>query len=228
VTTSTHFHDDMIGFGANRRARRLAALELGAMVAGVLGIMWVVPFTAQPRLWQRIVAGALIVLLVVARWREQSSWRTLGFRFDNFFDVLRRLLPFIAGLCLASLSIGLAAGTVRFGPRSWWVFATSPAWALLQQYLLLAFVHRRLRVVLNSGSRAVLATTAVFAVMHFPNPALTVVCAIGGFVWAREYERSPNLFAHTLTHAIGSAFVAGSLPRELLKNMVVGYRYFTT
>jgi hypothetical protein len=62
--------------------------------------------------------------------------------------------------------------------------------------------------------------------LHFPNPMLMFCCALGAYVWAREYERRPNLFANAITHAIASAFLANSLPHWLLKNMVVGYNYF--
>jgi membrane protease YdiL (CAAX protease family) len=67
---------------------------------------------------------------------------------------------------------------------------------------------------------------ALFALLHLPNPALTVACALGGYVWAREFDRSPNLLANALTHTIASALLANSLPGWALKNMVVGYNYF--
>jgi hypothetical protein len=198
------------------------------MVIGILSIMWVVPFTPEPKLVSRFVIWGLVALLAITRVREQASWRELGIRVDNFLPVLWRLLPFLLGLAVVLVGIGLAAGTLRFRVKSWSIIASLPVWAFLQQYLLLAFVHRRVHVLVNSGRRAVMVTTAIFAIMHLPNPALTVVCALGGFVWAREYDRSPNLFAHTLTHAIGSAILASSLPRAVLKNMVVGFRYFST
>jgi membrane protease YdiL (CAAX protease family) len=126
------------------------------------------------------------------------------------------------------VAVGAWAGTLRFEARFWSMLAGVPLWALLQQYLLLGFAHRRLRVVLGPGRRAVFATTALFGLMHLPNPTLSLVCALGGFVWARAYDHSPNLFAHALTHTIGSAFLANSLPQALLKSMKVGYGYFAS
>jgi hypothetical protein len=101
-----------------------------------------------------------------------------------------------------------------------------PFWAFLQQYMLLAFANRRLRLILGAGTHSVFATAVFFSLLHLPNPVLTLVCALGGYIWAREYEREPNLFANALTHAIASAFLANSIPSSLLKNMVVGYNYF--
>lgn len=209
-------------------SRRTAALEFTALVAGILTIMWVVPFLPAHDLVKDVFVGALLLLLVFCRVREDVSWRELGFRWDNFVPVLLRLTPYFGGLVLGLLSIGMAAGTLRFCVKSWSTLPVLPVWALLQQYMLLAFAHRRLCVLLGPGQRCTWATAALFGIMHLPNPTLTLVCAFGGYVWAREYSRSPNLYAHVLTHAIGSMVLASSLPRVLLKNMVVGYRYFST
>ena|SRR5688572_3844941 len=209
-------------------SRSAAKVEFFILVLGVLAIMWVAPFTPQRRLTARVIMGFLIALLVFGAWRERPGLRALGFRLDNFFPVLGRLMVYVGGLVVVLVSIGLMADSLRLGPRFWSIFLGVPLWALLQQYLLLGFAHRRLRMIMGSGRAAVLATTAVFGVMHLPNPTLTLVCALGGLVWAREYDRSPNLFAHAISHGVGSAFLANSLPPELLKNMVVGYRYLLT
>jgi membrane protease YdiL (CAAX protease family) len=211
-----------------RTSRSAAKFEFFTLVLGVLAIMWIAPFTPQPRLTARIIIGFLIALLLFGTWRERPGFRAVGLRLDNFFPVLGRVLVYVGGLVIVVVSIGLMADSLRLGRRFWTIFLGVPVWALLQQYLLLGFAHRRLRVILGSGRPAVLATTAVFGVMHLPNPTLALVCALGGFVWAREYDRSPNLFAHALSHGVGSAFLANSLPPELLKNMVVGYRYLLT
>ncbi|HKG22233.1 MAG TPA: CPBP family glutamic-type intramembrane protease, partial [Blastocatellia bacterium] len=121
---------------------------------------------------------------------------------------------------------GLVAGTLRVRAKFFSMLLFVPPWALLQQYMLLAFAHRRFRVITGSGRVSVIASAGLFAILHLPNPVLTVVCALGGLIWAREYERDPNLFAHAITHTVASAFLANSLPGWLLKNMVVGYNYF--
>lgn len=207
-------------------SRYRAAVELSVFITGVLAIMWIVPLLRRPNPTKDVLILALLAVLLSCHLRDQVGWRELGFRSDNLLSVLRRLTPVFGGLVLGAISIGLVAGTLRFGTKTWVSLALLPAWALLQQYMLFAFAHRRLRVVLGPGQRCIWATTVLFAVMHLPNPTLTLVCALGGYAWAREYERSPNLFAHAVTHTVGSVVLLHSLPRELLKNMVVGYRYF--
>jgi hypothetical protein len=207
-------------------SRRRAAVEIIALVGGVLAIMWLAPLTPWRRPVSRAIMLALVALLITAEARERVGWRALGLRWDNFLPVLGRLAPAIGGFVLVVLSLGWAMGTVQLGTRFYSMLVGVPVWGLLQQYLLLGFAHRRLRVLIDPPQQTVFATAALFGLLHLPNPLLTLACGLGGFVWAREYERSPNLFAHAVTHAIGSAFLANSLPDFLLKNMVVGYRYF--
>jgi membrane protease YdiL (CAAX protease family) len=207
-------------------SRRSAALEIAVLLGGVIGIAWLSPLIPQPRQARIAMVVALVIFLVVCHLRERPDRRALGLRFDNFMLVLGRLAPAIVGFVGVVVAIGFAAGSLNLGSRFLSMLVGVPVWALLQHYLLLGFAHRRFRVLLGPGRPCILASTALFGLVHLPNPILTIVCTAGGFVWARQFERSPNLFAHALTHAIGSAFLANSLSRELLRNLVVGYRYF--
>lgn len=206
--------------------RRAALCEIGCLFFCVELIMWLVPLVPNMRAAYAGLAALIVVLLGVTHLRDRATARELGFRLDNFFAVLGRislrLAPFVAALLL----IGLAEHSLRFGARFYGMLLSVPLWALLQQYMLFVFVHRRLRVVLGNGDRAALASAALFALLHLPNPMLTVACAIAGTIWARAYERSPNLYAHAVTHAVASALIANSLPHWLLRNMVVGLNHF--
>ncbi len=207
-------------------SKRAAAVELACLVGLVETIMWAVPFAPNQRAAYAGLAALIIVMLAVCHLRDGLSARKLGFRFDNFFAVLRRIAPALVTFVLIVLVIGKLYESLRFGQKFYLMLLTVPLWALLQQYMLLAFVGRRLRFIAGEGSRATILTATLFSLLHLPNPVLTVACAAGGYIWAREYERSPNLFANALTHTIASAFLANTLPGWLLKNMVVGYNYF--
>jgi hypothetical protein len=168
----------------------------------------------------------IILLLVVTFIRDRETTGELGFRADNFLPALSHLALPLSLFILASVMIGLSAGTLRFGHKFFSMLFFIPLWALLQQYLLLAFVNRRMRMTFGEGKGSRLGTAAIFSILHLPNPVLMVACAAGGYIWVRGYERRPNLFASALTHTLASAFVANTLPGWLLKNMVVGYNYF--
>ena len=205
--------------------RRAALVEVGCLILLVETIMWIVPLMPAPKADYGGFAIMILALLIVSQLRDRATPRELGFRFDNFFATLGLLCGWFLPFFLVIVGVGALAGSLRFGQRFFGMLVSVPLWALLQQYMLLVFVHRRFRVATGDGARAAICTTCLFAAMHLPNPVLTVACAIAGAVWAWTYERSPNLFANALTHTIGSALVANSLPHWLLKNMVVGYNH---
>ena len=202
-----------------------AAREVACLVLLVESIMWIVPTVKEERAARLGLTFMIVALLVTCYVRDKATARELGLRLDNFLSVLKRLAFPLGAFILLVIAIGWAAGTLRFGARFYSMLLTVPLWALLQQYMLLAFASPRLRV-LSGERRSVAATAALFALLHFPNPILMVVCAAGGYIWARTYEREPNLFANALTHTLASAVLANSLPGSLLKNMVVGYNFF--
>jgi hypothetical protein len=140
--------------------------------------------------------------------------------------VVKQLAPPLILFVALVVVIGWSFGTLRFGKKFFTMLLVVPWWALLQQYMLLGFAHPRIRALLGEGWQTTAATAAMFALLHLPNPVLTVACAAGGYLWTRQHGREPNLLANALTHTIASAFLANTLPGWLLKNMVVGYNYF--
>jgi hypothetical protein len=201
-----------------------AASEIACLVLLVESVMWVAPMVRDERAVSLGLSLMVIILLATCFARDKTTARMLGLRLDNFLRVLGRLALPLGVFVILAVTVGLAAGTLRFGTKFYSMLLTVPLWALLQQYMLLAFANHRLRAL--AGGRSAAATALMFALLHFPNPVLMIVCAAGGYIWAREYEREPNLFATAITHTVASAFLANSFPGSLLKNMVVGYNYF--
>ena len=209
-----------------RPSLRAPLAELACLVLCIEVIMWVVPFAPDSRAARAGLVLVILALLVTCHLRDHIGARRAGFRLDNLFTSLSHQIVPLAAVAAAVLTLGLASGSVSFGARFFTMLAGVPLWALLQQYMLLVFVGRRLELLIEDRRKSRLATAALFALLHLPNPTLTIACALGGYIWAREYERSPNLFANAVTHTIASALLANALPVWALKNMVVGYNYF--
>ena len=209
-----------------RVSRRAAALELSVLIVLVEVVEWIVPLLPQPKLVYLGFWVLIATLLFLSFLRDRRTPRQLGLTFIGFTQVLLDLAIPLGVFVLLMLAIGVISGTLRLENKFLSMLAAVPLWALQQQYMLLAFSNHRLRLIVGQGKKSVLATAALFGLLHLPNPTLASVCAVGGFIWAGEYERKPNLFAIALTHAVASAFLANSLPHSLLKNMVVGYNYF--
>jgi membrane protease YdiL (CAAX protease family) len=205
--------------------RKAALVQVVCLVCLIEAVMWLVPFFSNPSRAYGAAAIVISLLLVYCATTDPTGPDEAGFRLDNFFRVLADLSPALLVFVAAVLAIGYLYRTLNIGsPRFYSMLAAVPLWALLQQYMLLAFVNRRLRLLVPGASTIL--TALLFGLLHLPNPVLAVCCALGGYVWAREYERRPNLLANAVTHAVASAFLANSLPHWLLKNMVVGYNYF--
>ena len=207
-------------------SNKRASIELIILVVLIEVIMWIVPVAPHPRLAYGVIAAMIALQLCYSFVRDGVGARELGLRFDNLLRALKSLAIPLAVFVLVVIFLGFEFGAPRFGKKFFSMLLFVPAWALLQQYMLLAFAGRRIRFIAGEGRRGTIATAALFSLLHLPNPVLTIACAAGGYLWAREYQREPNLFANALTHAIASAFLANSLPGWMLKNMVVGYSYF--
>jgi membrane protease YdiL (CAAX protease family) len=115
----------------------------------------------------------------------------------------------------------------RTGGRSlMWLPLWGFLWGLLQQYVLQAFVNRRSQIALGQGWRSILLVAAVFALLHFPNPWLSLITFAGGLVWAWVYQRAPNLPALALSHSLMTLVLIWTLPPALLNGLRVGFNYF--
>jgi hypothetical protein len=99
-------------------------------------------------------------------------------------------------------------------------------WGLVQQFALQSFINRRAQILWGRGARSVLLVATLFALLHFPNPALTVATFAGGLVSAAVYQRAPNLYALALSHGLMTWVLVSTLPPSLLKGLRVGYKFF--
>jgi hypothetical protein len=225
VASAVPAHDSHLRYHRGLSNRR-AVIELAILVFLIEAIMWIVPLAPYSRITYGVIALIIVLLLGYCYIRDGVSARELGLRFDNLLRVLKSLSIPLALFILPVLFIGFEFGAPKFGKKFWSMLLFVPAWALLQQYMLLAFVDRRLRLIFGDGAPGIVATSALFSLLHLPNPVLMVACAAGGYLWTRQYRNEPNLFSNALTHAVASAFLANALPGSMLKNMVVGYNYF--
>ncbi len=195
---------------------------------GILTVyIWVVvPGTEGSPLWRLLFTGTALGLVGISLWRNRVSPKRIGLRLDNllpalglYFAVSLTYAGFFLFWHRASIATDVAwpdlPGTLRF-----------VGWAFLQEFLLLAFLLNRLHQILVRERPAILATAAIFAFFHLPNPFLTLWTLGGGAILAWLFLRKPNLLAATLAHATASALVGGLLPGAITGFMRVGPGYF--
>lgn len=208
--------------------RLIASWEIASIISSFLMAEWIIrPFGSRDKFIAAIPLGIALIVMIISHVARGETLRTIGWRTDNFWPAIRFLAIPTAGMVILIVLAGWA--TRGFGSNKWrewqWV-VWLPVWALIQQYALQGFVNRRIQIVFGAGYRSVLAVALVFAVLHLPNPWLTVATFVGGALWAAAYQRFPNLFAVSLCHSLMSLLLVWAVPGSVLGGLRVGLRYF--
>jgi membrane protease YdiL (CAAX protease family) len=214
--------------------RGLALWEIASVVSSALIAEWtILPFAGQEKLVGAVPILLAFALMFCSHRLRGESFRDIGWRLDNFLEAARLLaLPMILTSVVLLLtgwfSTGLQNGLLaRTGSRSiLWLPLWGIMWGLLQQYVLQGFINRRAQLALGQGRRSVLLVAAIFALLHFPNPWLSLATFTGGAVWAWVYQRAPNLPALALSHSLMTLVLIWTLPTSMLKGLRVGFNYF--
>lgn len=218
-----------------QEGRSLALWEIASVASSALIAEWMIlPFANQEKLIGGVPILLAFALMFYSHRVRAETWREMGWRLDNFLLAARLLaLPMILTtvvlLAVGWFSSGLNNGLLaRTGGRSiMWLPAWGIMWGLLQQYVLQAFVNRRAQIALGRGWRSILLTASVFALLHFPNPWLSLATFLGGATWAWVYQRAPNLPALALSHSLMTLVLIWTLPASALKGLRVGFNFFS-
>ena len=222
-----------MGLGGVKRARVLtsdrlcAATEVALLFVFVLLLVWSVPATPQPLRFYSSVAILTWIfgLTIMSHLAYGETLDDLGLGGKGIGRALSDLYIPVGIIALILLAIGFFLGTLRINHKLFLNILGIPFWALFQQYAAQSFVNRRLQIVFGPGKLSACFTALIFAAVHLPNPALVVATLVAGYIWARAFQRVPNLYIIALSHGLLSALFVNVMPKSILPNMVVGYNY---
>jgi len=197
-----------------------------AIVLIVLVQIWLVIPLLNPGFWARAVP--IVLVLALAALRQVRTGNHWGLKNQAFVPAAARAL-------LVTLPIALAAGlAVSFAPwkTSFWSSANVPLtlgflfiWALGQQFALQTVILEESLEWFKDGRKAVLAAAGIFAILHLPNPFLTIVTGGAAAVWCSIYRRYPNIVPLAISHAVSSLAIMATLTRDVTGGMRIGYSY---
>ncbi len=207
----------------SKRNKRRDWTEIVVAYGLILAVEWT-PRPLQRVLW--LVAAAGIAVIV---WRSFDGWAAMGLRKAN----LGRSL-WIAGAALMLAGAAIAVATrmhTLLLVQGLWAFPETyggyAIWTGVQQFLLQGFFLLRLLRVIPNQRLAALAAALLFAAAHVPNPVLTPITLIWGFLACLLFLRYRNLYPLMIAHAILGITVAMTIPGPAVHNMRVGLGYLT-
>ncbi len=203
-----------------RGAPRRALAELLVMPGLVLAWLWGRPVVSGPHLqdlaWVLAVALTAFALLHTTPplARPEAPGLLAG----------RRWQAVNAGFVLLPVAVALAAGT----PVAWRSLGLSlalyPLYAFVQLALVLALPYPRLALL--AGARtATVVCILIFALVHWPNPALMGATALGMAFWTDEFRQGRRLVALALSMGLAATAFTQLLPHDVTSHMRVGPGY---
>ncbi|MBI4850763.1 MAG: CPBP family intramembrane metalloprotease [Acidobacteria bacterium] len=215
----------------SQKIDRLSAASQVLLIIFFFFLMaWVLPsrydLSANLRFFASVsIITALFSVTIFSHLSYEETFVDLGFGKENFWQAIGILTLPVFLLSFIVITVGINLGTVHIKSKMIWQFLGIPFWALVQQYLLQSIINKRLQVVFGKGWLSISLTAIIFALVHLPNPALTIATLVVGFLWAYSFQKAQNLYAIAISHGILSTLFANFTPKWLLPNMVVGYNY---
>ena len=142
-------------------------------------------------------------------------------------------MPLVTVSLTAIIAAGMGAiaallGTLHglFGVRAPFLHASGYLlWSLVQQYIQQSFFFARIEKFTTSGPLASLITAILFGLAHLPNPVLTPVTFVGGWVLCELFRRYRTLYPLAIAHGLIGLAIAVSVPDHIHHHMRVGLGY---
>jgi len=170
------------------------------------------------------------VWLVLSFALHRDTPKTLGWRADNFWLATRRAAPIFSLFVAALVIAGIALGAFHRTPAH---FLNANrligyfAFCVLQQVALQSMTMNRLLGGMNDSNSAAAIGGLLFGALHWPNPVLVPLTAIGGVVMCWLFMKERNILPLFTGQTILGVLVWWAFPLAWHHSMRVGPGYYT-
>jgi membrane protease YdiL (CAAX protease family) len=208
---------------STRVTRYLSFAEGAAFASLIAWYIWRLQFT-HPNSWL-----AFPVWLVLSFALHRDTPKTLGWRADNLWPATKQAAAFLGGCILALCAAGIYLGAWHRMPAHFIEphrFVGYFSFCLLQQIALNSYLMNRLLSAIERPWVAALASSMIFAALHWPNPVLVPLTLAAGFAMCWLFARERNIIPLTLGQAVLGGLVWWAFPIAWHHSMRVGPGYY--
>lgn len=169
------------------------------------------------------------VWLVASFLLNKDTPRSLGWRADNLWSATKLstevLLPCALAVVLTGFFLGAAHRSILplLIPRRFFGYM---AFCLLQQVGLNSLVTNRVVTAMGGPVRASLVVGLLFALLHWPNPVLVPLTAIGGILMSWLFVKERNILPIAVWQGILGTLVWWAFPVAWHHAMRVGPGFY--
>jgi membrane protease YdiL (CAAX protease family) len=188
-----------------------------AILATILSYIWILAPLGIP---VAAPAGAVVVL---AAWSGLRT-RTLGLSLKELIPATKAALLFTVPAVLAVLAAGFARGTLHDPGSLLERLAVLLPWGGAQQWVLQTVVLREARQRTSPVTSIVIAA-CLFAMLHLPNPLLTLMTFVGALAWCAIFMRRPNIVPLACSHAVATLALLCAFDDGVTGRLRIGAAY---
>lgn len=210
--------DQPFATGRDGRRKRASLLVMAIGYGLILANIW-----TEKALQRELFFIAVAYFIVVAA----IASRNKGLRLPR---IKLSLLLVSLGMLVAGLLLltGAALGTLHglFGKPKPLLHASGYLlWTVIQQYLQQEFFFVRIERFTRHGITASLIAATLFGLAHLPNPVLTPVTLIGGFLLSELFRRYRTFVPLGIAQGLVGLALAVTVPDQAMHHMRVGLGY---
>jgi hypothetical protein len=169
------------------------------------------------------------IWLIASFLLHRDTPRTMGWRADNLWPAGKRAAMVFTPLILGLFVVGVFLGALHH-PHGHLLarkhFLGYVSFCLLQQVALNSYVTNRLLETKQSRLRVSLIAGTIFAALHWPNPVLVPLTAIGGTIMAWLFARERNILPLALGQGVLGTMVWWAFPVAWHHAMRVGPGFY--